>query len=414
MRIAYLTQSYPPMISGAALVAQQLAEAMAERGHQVLVIAASDKERPYHTYKDNLTILRISSFNNPLRVGQRLISYPRRATMRALRRFQPDIIHAHEPIQMGMLALEYARRAKVPVTITAHQLPWFVASYFPKAFKPIIEKAIWMLIGRALHQYAAIIAPTKTISTVIKQKTGIESKVISYGLDLQTFHPLLTSDDGTATRNRLHLPSNVPILLHVGRLDADKNTHAVILSAAQAMQKTNAHLLVIGDGKEKPALIRLSKTLGIADRTHFTGFITVNDGLADVYRMANIFITASEIETQGIVLLEAAASGLPIVAVNATCIPEIVHDRVTGFLIQSDDINGFSDAIAILVNNLRKAKAMGREGYKIAEFHAVHQTWHLHEQLYLETVKQTHARYVRDQEAFFNPWKAMKTWMGLK
>src|SRR5258706_4476344 len=404
MRIAYLAQSYPPMISGAALVAQQLAEAMAKRGHHVLVIAASDKEYPYHTCEENLTVLRLQSFNNPLRVGQRLISHPRRATMRALRQFQPDIIHAHEPIQMGMLALEYARHTKIPVTITAHQLPWFVASYLPKVLKPIIEKAIWMLISRALHQYTAIITPTKPISTVIKQKTGLESKVISYGLDLQTFHPLLTSDVRTATRNRLNLPSNVPILLHVGRLDADKNAHAVIRSAAQAMQKTNVHLLVIGDGKEKPALIRLSKALGVADRTHFTGFITVNDGLADIYRVANIFITASEIETQGIVLLEAAASGLPIVAVNATCIPEIVHDHVNGFLVQSGDMNAFSDAIAILFNNPTMEKTMGKEGCIIAKFHTVHHTLYLHEQLYLETVKQTRANYVKEKEAFFNPW----------
>jgi 1,2-diacylglycerol 3-alpha-glucosyltransferase len=414
MRIAYLTQSYPPMISGAALVAHQLAEAMANRGHQVLVIAASDREAPYQTYQDNLTILRLRSFNNPLRVGQRLISHPRRATLRALRKFQPDIIHAHEPVQMGMLALEYARRAHIPVAITAHQLPWFIASYLPDIFKPIVEKTIWLCASKVLHQYTSIIAPTKTISMVIKQMTGLDSRVISYGLDFQTFHPPLASDDGIVTRKKLNLPWSAPIILHVGRLDTDKNARSIVQAAAQALQNTQAHLLIIGDGKEKPALIKLCQTLGIADRTHFTGYLTVSNGLADIYRIANVFITASEIETQGIVLLEAAASGLPIVAVNATCVPEIVHDHINGFLVKPGDAIAFGNAIANLVNEPNMAKAMGQEGLIFAEEHAVQRTWHMHEQLYLEKVKQAYIQRISAREKWQFRWDIIKEWIRLK
>ena len=95
MRIAYLTQSYPPMISGAAISAQQIAEALSNRGHKVMVIAASDKEFAYHTYKENITIMRLRSFNNPLRVGQRFIPNPRHRVMKALKQFKPDVIHTH-------------------------------------------------------------------------------------------------------------------------------------------------------------------------------------------------------------------------------------------------------------------------------------------------------------------------------
>ena len=92
MRIVYLTQSYPPMISGAAVFARQLAEAMAERGNQVLVITASDNSQPYLFHNENLTVLRLRSYHNPLRVGQRFPFYPRHAMLKALREFQPDII----------------------------------------------------------------------------------------------------------------------------------------------------------------------------------------------------------------------------------------------------------------------------------------------------------------------------------
>ena len=77
MRIAYLTQSYPPMISGAAILVERLAKSMARRGHQVLVIAASDKAYPYRSYQENLTVVRLRSVHNPLRVGQRFLVYPR-------------------------------------------------------------------------------------------------------------------------------------------------------------------------------------------------------------------------------------------------------------------------------------------------------------------------------------------------
>ena len=85
MRIAYLTQAYPPMVSGAAISVQQLAETMAGHGHQVLVIAASDRKYPYNLYGNNLTIMRLNSFHNPMRVGQRILLYPRQTILRALR-----------------------------------------------------------------------------------------------------------------------------------------------------------------------------------------------------------------------------------------------------------------------------------------------------------------------------------------
>jgi hypothetical protein len=167
------------MISGAAISVRQTAESMSQRGHQVLVIAASDREYPYSTHKDNLTVSRLRSFNNPMRVGQRLIAYPRHRTIKLLDQFQPDVIHAHEPAQMGMLALEHAKRAHIPVTITAHQLPWFVASYLPAALRPGVEKILWAYARITLSRYTAIVTPTQTIARIIEQKTGFGSNVIS-------------------------------------------------------------------------------------------------------------------------------------------------------------------------------------------------------------------------------------------
>ena len=414
MRIAYLTQSYPPMISGAAFSAQQIAEAMAGRGHQVLVIAASDREHPYHTHKVNISILRLRSFNNPLRVNQRLIAHPRRLTMEALRQFRPDVIHAHEPVQMGMLALEYTKRASIPVTLTAHQLPWFIASYLPESLKPFVERTLWTVARRMLGNYTSVIAPTQTISTIIKQMTGIQASVISYGLDLGAFHPPLSPDDATATRTRLNLPAYVPVLLHVGRLDTDKRVDKVIRAAVQPIRESEAHLLIVGDGCQKNSLIRLCRKLGIEGRVHFAGYISPQDGLPEIYQACNVFVTASEIETQGIVLLEAAASGLPIVAVNATCIPEIVHDGVNGFLSGSTDRDGLSHAMSLLVRDGNKATQMGRTSRTLAERHELRFTIDAHEQLYRQLIQQERMeRFTFLSLAPRRWWTRVTAWMSL-
>ena len=336
------------MISGAAMFARQLAEAMAERGNQVLVITASDEGQPYLLQNENLTVLRLRSYNNPLRVGQRFVFYPRRALLKALREFQPDIIHTHEPLQMGTLGIEYAQESCTPITLTNHQLPGSAVTYLPDRFgiRDMVENTMWKYARWVLPQFTSIIAPTQTTSTFITKKTNVKSYTISNGLDLNLFHPPFGLEEEFATRARLTLPPGVPIMLYVGRLDIEKNVDRVVIASAKILRETNAILLIVGDGSQKSALLKLCASLDIAERVKLTGNISLQDGLPEIYRTANLFVTASEIETQGIVLLEAAASGLPIAAVRATCIPEIVHHGVNGYLAESGDL-------AALENNLR-------------------------------------------------------------
>ena len=413
MRIAYLTQSYPPMISGVAIIAEKLAEAMAERGHQVLVITASDRCQPYLVQNRNLSLLRLPSYHNPMRVGQRFLLYPRHAILRALQDFIPDIIHTHEPLQMGLLGIEYAHRLHIPVTLTIHQLPWFVACYLPNIIgvRTFAESALWAYARMILQQFTSIITPSPTISGLVASKTGVQPTTISNGISLETFHPPLSSDDETDMRKELDLPLHVPIILHLGRLDIDKHVERVILAASQAMSQTEAHLLIVGDGCEKLKLMKLCKTLGIADRTHFPGYVSLHEGLPKIYRLASLFITASEIEIQGMVLLEAIASGLPIVAVRASSIPEIVYDGVNGYMAETGDIHSLSKAISGLLVNPAKAKLMGAASCALAARHKFQSTVDEYEALYRQLTTQTQARQFTKKSGLLIQWERMKEWM---
>jgi len=199
---------------------------------------------------------------------------------------------------------------------------------------------------------------------------------------LETFHPQVDPADGIHVRAKLNLPDDARIILHVGRLDADKNVGRVVSATANIVRESKAYLVIVGDGCKKAALMNACQSLGIAERTRFTGYVSTLEGLPEIYRAADLFVTASEIETQGIVLLEAAASGLPIAAVRATCIPEIVHNDVNGYLAESGDIRGLENCIRTLLSDPSKAKEMGKANRALIASHAAQHTMDEHMRYY--------------------------------
>ena len=309
---------------------------------------------------------------------------------------------------MGWLGLAYSHRAWIPIALTVHQLPGFVASYLPGFLKPIVERSLWSYGRWFLGKFTSIITPTKTVSTFIHQMTGLEATVISCGLDLETFHPPLPSDDDPATRQKWNLPQRGAIILHVGRLDTDKHADRVLLAAAQAIHQTDAHLLVVGDGRQKKHLLQLSRDLGIEARVHFTGYVSIEQGLPQLYRTASMFVTASEIETQGIVLLEAAASGLPLVAVHATCIPEIVYDGVNGYLTKAGDAYAMSRSMIKLLNDPHMAASMGRVSRTLAEGHPNQKTFDEHERMYQQMVREQGTQSIPPRVRLYFQWKQIR------
>jgi 1,2-diacylglycerol 3-alpha-glucosyltransferase len=392
MRIAYLTQPYPPMVSGASIVAEQLAKAMAARGHQVFVIAASETGKPYTERTQNLTVLRLNSIRNPLRVNQRIMFMQRRAVLQALYRFKPEVIHVHEPLQMGLVGLRYAKGTNIPITMTSHQLPWFVAPYMPNipGLRVWTEKQVWKVARWLAAQYTIVISPTKTISNIIRQNTGITPKTINYGIELKTFNAKHCKGETISVRTKFNIPADAPIILHAGRLDADKHADRVILASANAIKTLGAHLFLAGDGCEKSALLKLCRSLGIESQVHFPGFISNKQELAAVYRSSDLFVTASEIETQGIVILEALACGLPVVAVRAACIPEIVRDGINGRLVESGDICTMAKAIETILQSHIIAHSMKIHSLALAKKYDIQVSFTKHEELYLQIAKSNH------------------------
>jgi len=299
---------------------------------------------------------------------------------------------------ISLPAIRYAGEMNVPTVITIHQLPPTATRQLPGYLQVGMERLLWRYGRWYCKKFTSLITPTETTSDQVRKILGRPVNTISNGIDLRMFHPALSSDDEASTRKKWGLPPDVPILLHVGRLDPDKNADRVIQAAAPILIESQAHLLIVGDGLRKPVLMDLCESLGIADRVHFTGFVSIEQGLPEIYRIARLFVTASEIETQGLVMLEAAASGVPIVAIRATCIPEIVHDGVNGFLAESGDVQGISRGMSTLLKETDTAIQMGKAGFALAQQHDNRLTIEAHERLYRQLIEQGRAIYPQLQE----------------
>ncbi len=384
MKIAYLAQTYPPMISGQSILTQRLAEGMARRGHAVLVIAASEHGRPYVEEKASLQVVRLRSSKNPFRVGQRILSWPWREASLELLRFRPDLVHTHDPLLPALAGMYALRGMQVKTIMTAHQLPWFVSDGIRFRFlRTFIDKILWSYARWLCGQYDSLLVPTQMIAEMINDRTGIKPHAISNGMDLEAFTPQPpVSNEREILCKKFGLDPQRPIILHVGQLHAQKQVGIIIQAAAQAMKSSDAQLLVVGDGNQREALIRLAQDLGIQDRSVFPGYVSLDDGLPRIYRLGSVFATASEIETQGLVLLEAMASGVPVVAARATCIPELVQDGVNGYLIPPRDADAMAERISDILHDPQRAQQMGRAARMTAEGHSIVATLEDHESIY--------------------------------
>jgi glycosyltransferase involved in cell wall biosynthesis len=373
------------MVSGAAIVAQRLAQGMADRGHDVLVVAASDRARAYAEQSGRVRLVRVRSMPNPARVGQRFCLWPCREVAAALRSFSPDLVHLHDPIALGLCGLRAAQRSRLPVLVTVHALPQLISRSVPPfpGLRGAVERLLWRYARWFVRQCKVVVTPSRTVADIMRAHVACDPQVISNGVDLERFTPSLASpDEREVLCDRYGLDPALPIVLHVGRIDVDKRVDLVVRAAAVAMRSVDAQLLVVGDGTRRSAMARLVETLGVGERSCFPRFVSADGDLPGLYRLASVFVIASEIEAQGIVVLEAAASGLPIVAVRAGAIPETVSDGVNGFLVPPGDVEAMAGRVVALLRDPERARAMGRAGRTRAADHSFAQARLAHKELY--------------------------------
>lgn len=328
LRVMMFTNNYLPFIGGVPISIQRLADGLSRRGSEVRIVAPR-YERKQDT---DSRVLRIPTL---LAWGEnqsfRLANLMSLRLLREVRAFRPDIIHVHHPFWLGSLGLWLGRRLKVPVVYTYHTRLEYFAHYVPvpgRLFRNLISHYVVKRFGSKCD---GVIVPTLSAEEYL-QLIEVRSQILvkPTGVEIDALQSM-NDDRVTRLRNRYRLKDKV-LLVTVSRLSKEKNIDFILqgLTWVRRHTTTDFHLLVIGEGPEQASLEQHCRELNLSDTVTLVG--AVPPGMvADYYHLADIFVFASQAETQGMVILEAMAAGLPVVAVRSSGIDDVVQNDINGY-----------------------------------------------------------------------------------
>jgi len=382
MRVLLATETYLPDANGAAYFTYRLATLLSKRGHNVFVMCPSRSMKRTVSTDNGVTVYGIPSVPVPvyrtLRISPVFIS---RAVRRAVQGISPDIVHIQHHFLIGKEALSAAKKLGIPVVGTNHSMPENLLHYLhlPGFVERLVRRFYWRRFLRIFKQLDFVTTPTKTAVEVLK-KVGFSRDVmpISNGIDLERFRP---TNDGLYLKRRFAIPTDRPVLLYVGRLDKEKRIDVILRALPDILRVTSVHLVLTGIGTEKQRLEELALKLGIQDAVTFTGFVPDED-LQNIYRVGDLFVMASTAELQSIVTMEAMASGLPVVAVNAMALPELVHDGENGYLFSDGDSQMFAEKVIAILSNQAIRAEMSKKSLEIIKDHDISEVVRRFEAIY--------------------------------
>ncbi|MCL4801327.1 MAG: glycosyltransferase [Burkholderiales bacterium] len=338
MNILMFTNTFTPHVGGVARSVAGFAAAFRAAGHRVVVVAPRFEGTP----EDEADVVRFpavqnfngSDFSVPVPVPGILA-----ATVEDL---QPDLVHSHHPFLLGDTALRVAATRNVPVVFTHHTMYENYTHYVPGDSPQMRRFAIDLATGYC-NLCDAVIAPSETVAGILRER-GVRTRVevVPTGVDLAAFR----RGDRAAGRRRAGIAADRFVVGHVGRLAPEKNLDFLAGALARfAARDARAHVLIAGAGPSRDAIARAFEAEAVSDRLALVGVLD-RPALADLYRALDVFAFASLTETQGLVVAEAMAAGVPVVALDAAGVREVVRDRYNGRLLARPDTDAFLAALA--------------------------------------------------------------------
>lgn len=349
MKIGFFTDTYYPDISGVTVSLENFISSFRKKGNEVYLFAP--KVRGYKDKDKNIfriNSLKVLSSEPEVRLP---VLLPNK-TMQKMFSLDLDLIHAHGNGAFSLLGYQVARLKNIPYILTFHTIHTEYTHYFFKG-----KLVTPTMVAQGLHIFAnlcdGVVVPSEKMADELRNY-GFKGdiKVIPSFINFKKFKNV----DKGYLHKKLNLPQEIPIVLSVGRLGIEKNFNFLIRSF-QKLSKMNkeAHFVIVGRGPEKNNLRKLAKKLGVEKRVHLIGKLDVNR-MPYVYADAKVFIFASETETQGICVLEAAASGLPIVIVSDPAFKNVVVDGLNGFSVPPDEKVFAQKTASILENSYLQSK----------------------------------------------------------
>lgn len=414
MRIAITSDLYYPMTNGVAVFAHNLARGLAAQGHEVMVLCPSFTGKKHRTKVDGVTTVYMRSVRLPFypdqinevpkekellgvalprliyRYGIWITIDPYPEMKKALDKFKPEVIHNQTAEMVAISALRYAKKNQVPLVSTGHAYPDNVTGQL-KILKPIkkpLDAVLRAYMTSFLKHSEYATMPTEiAIEDLVpknRKKFQVPVEALSNGVDLTAFTP---GEPDLRVLKKYGLEAGRPRVLYVGRIDPEKSISNVMTAFQGVLLKVpEVEFLIVGDGTDRGHLVDLAQGLGIEGSVKFPGRVMLPE-IVELYRASDVFATASETETQGIVLIEAAATGLPLVAVDAGAVKEVCRNRQNGVLCKRGDISAITKGLIQVLTDQELRKQYGKKSLEIAKQHDLRRTIRRFEEIYEEAIR---------------------------
>ena len=402
MKILIATAVYYPMINGVAVFSHNLALGLLGRGHEVVVVCPSQTGKNYVEMQDGVRVCYLKSIQAKVypdqihavpkkkklfyKHGFRISVFPHRQIKKIMDDFHPDVVHVQVSDMIGLSVVSYARKIGVPVVTTEHNQPEVITEPLKLGLiKKPANSVLTVYFFNRQNKSDFVTMPTeKAIKDLINSR-GKEFKVpvaaVSNGVDLKNF---CYKKAPKALYEKYGLNPHYKTVLYLGRIDPEKNLELVIDAFLKTKEMIpDIQLVMVGDGVDKVRLEK--KTAGMKD-LHFLGRIVAPE-LYEVYHLGDVFATASEIETQGIVLVEAAACGLPLIAVDAGAVSEICVNGENGILCKPGYLSELSHALSLLLTDDNLREKYAKKSLEIVKKHDFENTLDQFENIYKHVTK---------------------------
>lgn len=380
MKILFVSETYYPHLNGVYYFVCRMAPLLQEKGHQVAVIAPSEDIHFAKKKIDGIDVYMMPSL--PLLYYPKL-RFPIPLLLQArikklIEEFKPDVIHIQDHFILSKAIVDLNQKLRIPIIATNHFMPENLTSLFKNnRIKEMVEKFMWARFSYVFNKVLQVTTPTETGARLIRPKLTTPVVAISSGINLDDFNAL---GDKNKIKTKYNLPDK-PLLLYVGRLDPEKRVEEILQAFAVAVKKIDFYFVVVGKGVRKSALEQMAKQLGVADRVIFTGFVPDED-LPYIYKYSHCFIIASRAELLSLVTLQAMACGLPVIAVNAGALPELVRNNENGYLFNTGDKDATVQCLSDVFQNSDRYKKMSDKSQQYSLQHDIHKTVDLFENVY--------------------------------
>ena len=350
MRVGIFTESYPPLVNGVSTSILMLEHALTKLGHEVFIITVSDNKKDY-TLENDGHILRLPSVNLVNCYDYKMTSvYPIKA-VNMIKKMNLDVIHSNVEFTVGIFARIVSEQLSIPLVHTYHT-NWEDYTHYITKNKKILDD-----ICKKLLKYLMVFFEDKTVTELIvpsnkiynlfkdKYKFTKNIHIIQTGIETSKFYKEnFNQKDINSLKKKLGIKKKEFVVMTVSRLAKEKGVDRIINNHKELVKKySNMKLLIVGDGPDIDKLKDEAKSLGVSDSVIFTGKVPLND-IPIYYQLGNIFVTASKSETQGLTVVEAISSSLPVVAVKDDSFVNSVIEDFNGFVFTEDEkyINSIS------------------------------------------------------------------------